>query len=112
MGKYKGKLPFKYFNCGKIGHFASKCPYAKILGSDEENENKYQKRNNKFVKRKSLFSKQDSSSSDEEDDSDDDSGKVLFMALKETSNDDEEDYVDGEVDLDAELISSLSELMK
>jgi hypothetical protein len=28
-GKYKGKLPFKCFNCGKIGHFASKFPYPK-----------------------------------------------------------------------------------
>jgi hypothetical protein len=26
-GKYQGKLPFKCFNCGKIGHFASKCPH-------------------------------------------------------------------------------------
>jgi hypothetical protein len=25
--KYHGKLPFKCFNCGKIGHFASKCPH-------------------------------------------------------------------------------------
>ena len=25
FGKYKGKLPFKCFNCGKIGHFANKC---------------------------------------------------------------------------------------
>ena len=24
--KYKGKLPFKCFNCGKVGHFASKRP--------------------------------------------------------------------------------------
>jgi DNA-directed RNA polymerase subunit N (RpoN/RPB10) len=23
-GKYKGMFPFKCFNCGKIGHFASK----------------------------------------------------------------------------------------
>ena len=27
--KYKGKLPFKIFNCGRIGHFAPKCPYPK-----------------------------------------------------------------------------------
>jgi hypothetical protein len=26
-GKYKGKLPCKCFNYGKIGHFASKCPH-------------------------------------------------------------------------------------
>jgi len=28
-GKYKGKLPFKCFNCGKISHFASKCLHKK-----------------------------------------------------------------------------------
>ena len=28
-GKCKGKLPLKCFSCGKIGHFDSKCLYAK-----------------------------------------------------------------------------------
>ena len=28
-GKYKGKLPLKCFNCGRIKHFASKFPYPK-----------------------------------------------------------------------------------
>ena len=64
------------------------------------------------MKRKSLYSKEDSSSSDEEDDNDDDLGKVLFMNLEETTNDDEKDYVDGEVDLEEELVSALSELKK
>ena len=77
--KYKGRYPFKCFNCGKIGPFASKCPCAKRSDSNEENEKKYQKRSKKFVKRKSIYSKEDNSSFDEEDDNDDDSGKVLFM---------------------------------
>lgn len=24
--KYEGKLPFKCFNCGEIGHYTEKCP--------------------------------------------------------------------------------------
>lgn len=34
--KYKGKIPFKCFECGRIGHYASKCPYEKVNNSDDE----------------------------------------------------------------------------
>ena len=39
-GKYEGKLPFKFFNCGRIGHFANKCPHK---GKDQtcDDEEKY-----------------------------------------------------------------------
>ena len=34
--KYKGQIPLICFNCGKIGHFANKCPYPKKEESDYE----------------------------------------------------------------------------
>jgi len=44
IGKYKGMIPFKYFNCGKISHFFAKCPYAKSLESDEQEVPKKEKK--------------------------------------------------------------------
>ena len=84
--KYKGKLPLKCFECGRISHFSSKCPYAK--GDDENNYKKnksfhnYKKGNNeRFAKSKNFNSKEDSNSSDVESDSDNDFKKVLFMDI-------------------------------
>ena len=57
-GKYKGKLPLKCFSCGKIGHFASKCPYAKSSDSDEDGSFKpYKKYNNYKNKNRGKFGK-------------------------------------------------------
>ncbi|XP_059070607.1 uncharacterized protein LOC131860243 [Cryptomeria japonica] len=115
-GKYKGKLPLKCFNYGKIGHFASKCPYEKEEGSDDERDSKF-KNSKKFVKRgkkfqrfkKSLYSKEDSDSflSSEEENHND---EILFMVVEDTQEVDYFDEEDVEVDLEQELISALNEI--
>ena len=59
-------LPLECFDCGGIGHFASKFPHMNKDSDEEEaskREKKYEKghkRRNKFFK-KSLYSKEDSS---------------------------------------------------
>jgi hypothetical protein len=121
--KYKGKLPFKCFNCGKVGLFVSKYPYTRCSYSDEEEvpmkEKKYQKRDKErnkgiFFLKKILCSKDDSFSSHEDDDSDNDSRRLIFMELyiqEETTKNNEGDYEEeGEVNIEEELISSLSDL--
>jgi hypothetical protein len=37
-GKYQVMFPFKYFNCGKIGHFACKCPQKKKDQKDQNSD--------------------------------------------------------------------------
>ncbi|XP_043695626.1 uncharacterized protein LOC122646195 [Telopea speciosissima] len=128
-GKYKGKLPLKCFDCGGIGHFASKCPKkGKVIDSDDEDtqESRFKKRKKKFIPRKgnfnkkSLISKKCKSSSDEssedDDESDDESFETLFMTLedkvqhKTTKESGEEEEQEAEYDLQAELYSALTNL--
>ena len=60
-GKYKSKLPLKCFSCEKIGHFTSKCHYAKNSDSDEyDNSKRYKKYNNFKGKKQGTFSKKKS----------------------------------------------------
>jgi hypothetical protein len=111
-GKYQGKLPFKCFNCGKIGHFASKCPHQKKgQNFDDEKKYKYQKYN----KKKSLVANNDNSSESTDSDSSDENKTNYFVLMAKedhdnegTSSDDNEE--EAMVDLEGELVSSLEEI--
>jgi len=42
--KYYGNIPFKCFNCSRIGNFDGKHPYEKLEDSDNEKEHKDKKK--------------------------------------------------------------------
>jgi hypothetical protein len=84
-GKYQGKLPFKCFSYGKIGHFASKCPHKK-KDRNSEGEEKYKSK--RFGKNKSLSVNNDDSSEDTDSDSscEDKVNEFILMAKEDYDN--------------------------
>lgn len=92
--KYEGKLPFKYFNCGKIGHYASRCTYREDFGRRPDDNNKgrdnhrWNNRNRREDDRdkpkKNLCSMETYSS--EEEDGEDSKEESLFLAIEEKSD--------------------------
>jgi hypothetical protein len=110
--KYQGKLPLKCFNCGKISHFASKCPHQKKdQNSNDEKKYKYKKYN----KKKSLCANNDNSSEDIGSDSSCENKVNDFMIMVMGYFDDEHtrgemDDEESMVDMEGELISALEEI--
>jgi hypothetical protein len=113
-GKYQGKFPFKYFNYGKIGHFASKCPH-KQHDHNYEGENKYKPK--RFGKKKRLCVNNDDSSEDIDNDSscEDKINEFMLMAKEDYDNKITGSDVDDEevvVDLEGKWINALEEIAR
>ena len=68
-GKYQGKMHFKCFNCGKIGHFSYKCLHNKKDQKDQNSDDEKKYKFKKYSKKKSLCANNDNSSEDIDSDS-------------------------------------------
>jgi hypothetical protein len=116
--KYKGKLPFKCFNCGKIVHFASKCPQKRENQTyDDEEKHKHKKvyKENYFMKKSLYVNNDDDPSDDESNDSSIESklNDIMIIALEDLNTEDTESvFVDCEavVDIEGELASAMEEI--
>ena len=111
--KYKGNLPLKCFNYGRIGHISSKCTYPKQDDSDERETSKFKRgkignKKKSYEKKKIIYTMEDSEDVDTHEDKE---TEILFMGVdSQASNSDSN--VEGEVDLRVELVSALEEPKK
>jgi hypothetical protein len=117
-GRYRGKLPLICFNCDGIGHFSNKCPHKKKRNDEGYSKGKHTykgKRTTKKVFKKSLCTKEDNSSSDEDEISDSEKGRVLFMAVKDSFEEEyeeaEEGYEESEEEIEEAVVDYREELM-
>jgi tellurite resistance protein len=106
-GRYRGKIPLICFNCDGIGHFSNKFPHKKRRNDEGYSKGKYTYKGKITTKKhfkKILRIKEDISSSDEDEVSDSETGRVLFMAIKDSDKEEsEEEHEEAEEEFKEEI---------
>lgn len=89
-GRFRGKLPFKCFACGRVGHYAARCPHKGKLDKGKEPVRWNKKQN---VNKKSYYTHEDS---DGFSNSDEDEQGNNYRLLMDFEDDDFMDAIDEE----------------
>ena len=79
-GKFRGKLPFKCFTYGRVGEYASKCPYKE----NHEKGKNYENINirGRFENKKSFYTHKDSDGVSNREEGESDQEYKLLWNLK------------------------------
>eukprot|EP00253_Pinus_taeda_P029275 PITA_29275 len=89
-GRFRGKLPFKCFACGRVGHYAAKCRHKNKLNKGKEPVRWNKKKN---VSKKSYYTHEDSDGLSNNDEDERGNNYRLLMAFED---DDFMDAIDEE----------------